>query len=594
MVSGLLSALLTATVSGSAWAQVAEGFSANRFEPAERGSDWFAQDSLDFRGKQRPSFGTTLDFAYRPLVLFTSDGAPDYSVVKYRLDAHVGGSFVFMDRFRAGFSLPFALVNDGVAGVYADTKYRAPYRSPTVGDLRLGLDARIYGEYGAPFQVAAGMRLWLPTGDVYSYAGDSNVRWAPHVAVAGDVSKFGTTFAYAAKLHYQYRAQKVVFGNASIGNELGLGLALGARLLQNKLLVGPEYNIATRMSDRAFGTKTTPSELLLGAHYTHANDFHFGVAAGVGFTQSPGAPGYRLLASFDWTPGIAANVTDSAQPVIIVDRDNDGAPDGSDRCPDQAGPRSNDPYTNGCPDNDGDGFVDSSDACPKEVGTPGAEPAGCSDSDGDRVADVADACKMQPGVKTNDARTNGCPSDRDGDTITDSEDACPDVAGPKREGVGSGCPDADNDGIPEPMDACPDKPGTASSDPSKNGCPIAELQKEKAEIVIREQVRFKAGKAEIEQSDEGDAVLRAVLKVLQDSVELQVRIEGHTDNTGDARQNVELSGKRASAVVDWLIKNGIARKRLTAKGLGPAQPLGSNETDEGRKQNRRVEFHVTK
>jgi OmpA-OmpF porin, OOP family len=586
---GTMAFALALTVGGArtAHAQVGDGFSANRFEPAERGSDWFSADSLNISGQFRPTIGVTGDYAHRSLVLYTQDGAPDYSVVKHRLDAHVGASAVAWRRVRFGISFPFALVNVGSDGLAAGTRYREPYRSPTIGDLRLSADARVFGEYGDRLRLAAGMRLWLPTGDVYSYAGDSNVRWSPQITVAGDVSRF----IYSAKVHFLYRAQKVAFGNAAIGNEVGIGVALGARILRNKrLLIGPELNWATRASASAFGSKTTPAEVLFGAHYTH-KDVSIGAGAGVGLTQSPGDPQFRILASFDWTPTSPSTAADARPtPAGVADQDHDGVPDTADRCPAQPGRITSDPASTGCPDSDGDGMADIVDACPQQVGTAGAH--GCADTDVDGIADDADACKTVFGVASSDPQKNGCPPDGDGDGVADNVDACPLAAGPQREGPGAGCPDADSDGAPDPLDACPQVAGIPSLDPTRNGCPIAELTVER--IAIREQVRFVLGKAEIDLAGETGQVLEAVWTILKEHPEVRLRIEGHTDNVGEVRANQALSAKRASAVRDWLIRRGIVPSRLISKGFGSTKPLGSNDTEPGRTQNRRVELLIDK
>jgi len=69
-----------------------------------------------------------------------------------------------------------------------------------------------------------------------------------------------------------------------------------------------------------------------------------------------------------------------------------------------------------------------------------------------------------------------------------------------------------------------------------------------------------------------------------------VAIEGHTDSTGDESYNLELSKKRAESVGQYLIKQGISAQRLSYEGYGSKYPVDTNETKEGRRRNRRVEF----
>jgi outer membrane protein OmpA-like peptidoglycan-associated protein len=71
-------------------------------------------------------------------------------------------------------------------------------------------------------------------------------------------------------------------------------------------------------------------------------------------------------------------------------------------------------------------------------------------------------------------------------------------------------------------------------------------------------------------------------------------IAGYTDNTGDEALNVTLSQRRADAVRDALIKFGAAPDMLVAKRHGSADPIASNDTPEGRKRNRRIEYHIVK
>ena len=79
--------------------------------------------------------------------------------------------------------------------------------------------------------------------------------------------------------------------------------------------------------------------------------------------------------------------------------------------------------------------------------------------------------------------------------------------------------------------------------------------------------------------------------MLKEHPDLKLAIEGHTDNVGDAAANQKLSEKRANAVKQYLVSSyGIDAGRLTAKGLGATKPVGSNDTLEGRQNNRRVEL----
>src|SRR5450432_2405740 len=109
-----------------AHAQSVPGFAVNKFEPAERGSDWFSLDSLDLRGATRPSLGTTLQYNLRPLVTSNPDGSAANAVVKNQLLLHLGGAVVLGDRVRFGFDLPVQIFADGEDGKEAGKTYSAP------------------------------------------------------------------------------------------------------------------------------------------------------------------------------------------------------------------------------------------------------------------------------------------------------------------------------------------------------------------------------------------------------------------------------------------------------------------------------------
>jgi outer membrane protein OmpA-like peptidoglycan-associated protein len=87
-------------------------------------------------------------------------------------------------------------------------------------------------------------------------------------------------------------------------------------------------------------------------------------------------------------------------------------------------------------------------------------------------------------------------------------------------------------------------------------------------------------------------VLLTAVDVLHAFPEASVEIAGHADNRGSAVTNLELSSHRAEAVMNFLTDNGVAADRLSANGYGDTVPIGDNETDEGQRANRRIEFHV--
>lgn len=121
--------------------------------------------------------------------------------------------------------------------------------------------------------------------------------------------------------------------------------------------------------------------------------------------------------------------------------------------------------------------------------------------------------------------------------------------------------------------------------------PPKRVEVTKERLQLKETVLFDSGKSTIDQRSYG--LLDEVAAALKDHPEVkQVRVEGHTDNRGDAKKNLKLSQARAEAVRKYLVDRGVAADRLTAKGFGQKRPVASNKTAAGRETNRRVDFII--
>ena len=291
-----------------------------------------------------------------------------------------------------------------------------------------------------------------------------------------------------------------------------------------------------------------------------------------------------------------------APPKVVAikktDRDGDGIVDLEDKCPDVPGL----PEFQGCPppkptDSDGDGILDDVDKCPNDPEDKDGfeDEDGCPDFDNDQdgIPDLEDKCPNEPGPPEN----QGCPVlDRDGDGILDDVDKCPDDPEDK-DGFEDedGCPDLDNDkdGIPDVEDKCPNVAGPPDS-PQGKGCPrkykLVKINREKKRIEIKQKVHFASGKHRI--LSKSFQLLQDVALVLKDFPKMEVSVEGHTDSQGSDGYNQGLSERRANAVRDFLIKEGLDSSRLKSLGYGEAKPIASNRTRRGREANRRVEFRI--
>lgn len=289
------------------------------------------------------------------------------------------------------------------------------------------------------------------------------------------------------------------------------------------------------------------------------------------------------------------------EPEPVTDADGDGIPDEQDLCPQQAGTAG----LNGCPDADLDGIPDGEDECPDVAGI--ASMNGCPDSDADGLADKDDECPNEYGPIDN----NGCPlADSDGDGIVNEEDECPDVAGlpafrgcPDSDGDGvpdreddcpnaigdaatNGCPDSDGDGISDADDRCPNSAGPAAN----QGCP--EITEEEKEILdfATQAVQFETGSARL--TAESRDVLNQIVGIMRRYPDYNLRIGGHTDSTGSASTNQQLSEERAKACYDYFVSQGISPGRMSYAGYGETRPIADNRYRDGREQNRRVEFDL--
>ena len=110
-----------------------------------------------------------------------------------------------------------------------------------------------------------------------------------------------------------------------------------------------------------------------------------------------------------------------------------------------------------------------------------------------------------------------------------------------------------------------------------------------AAIVLRN-IFFDFNKFELKESSQVE--LDKLVQLLKENPSLKIQIEGHTDNIGNANENLQLSENRAKSVVSYLVTNGIAASRLSSKGFGASKPVADNSTEEGRAQNRRTELKV--
>ncbi|MES1217789.1 MAG: OmpA family protein [Bacteroidota bacterium] len=233
-------------------------------------------------------------------------------------------------------------------------------------------------------------------------------------------------------------------------------------------------------------------------------------------------------------------------------------------------------------DTDGDGIIDEKDKCPTVKGFERYEGCPIPDTDKDGINDEEDKCKDVPGF----ARYQGCPiPDSDKDGINDEEDKCPQVPGVARY---QGCPvpDTDGDGVNDEEDKCPNLAGVAEN----QGCPLIKEEVKKKVDYAANNILFATGKYTLlSKSFKG---LNEVVAILQENPDMNLAIDGHTDDVGNDEYNQTLSENRAAAVKEYFISKGIAESRIVSAGHGETSPIADNKTAAGRQKNRRVELKL--
>ena len=211
------------------------GYAASVFEPSERGSDWFANESNDYRGKLRLALGAVGDYGYRTVI---GDHNPDRSIrsslLRNQVLVHAGFSLIMADRLRLAVSVPVMLHAFGHPATRNGVDYAPPVHQQGVGDIRTSLDLRIAGEYGDPISLAVGASLFIPVGQRDQFTGDDVTRFAPHLDIAGDADMF----AYAFRGGFEYRKLRIKYIDTELGNTITFGGAVGLRGRPVPVVVG--------------------------------------------------------------------------------------------------------------------------------------------------------------------------------------------------------------------------------------------------------------------------------------------------------------------------------------------------------------------
>jgi len=599
---GALADVQAQTASPPAPPRMDRSFDVQLFQPAVGAHSFITLDSAEVLEHRLVSLGLVVSYARQPFSYSegTVNGAAVVPVRNLGM-AELVGAVGIRNRFEIGVALPLALTWGGDAFDAYGRFTGSTATALAMGDLRLEGKAELVG-FGKDraFLLSLSAGGTLPTGDESAFLGEKTVSGRARALLE---YQRGESFRAVLMAGGLLREKSQFFATPE-SHAMLYGFAAEAKATE---AIGVLAEVTGRLASKY--VDTNPAELDGALRFYLPSMLNLILGAGFGLDNGVGSPSVRGYVGLGWAPDFR-------------DRDHDGVPDISDRCPDE--PEDLDGYQDddgcpepdndgdgipdvvdkcpnepedmdgfqdddGCPDldNDGDGIPDINDACPneKEDGKGKRPNDGCpssvEDSDGDGIPDVRDKCPDEPEDKDGFQDDDGCPDyDNDGDGIPDAYDACPNEA-EDFDGFedNDGCPDPDNDhdGIPDKLDKCPNQPETLNFFKDDDGCPdpgpvFVRLGENDDKVYLAEHINFFTGAGGKPQlSTNSHMLVGLVARVLKGHVEVtKVRIDVRGK---DASR--EVTQERGKAVMSELVKEGIGPQRLKVSGLGP----GPNRVD---------------
>ena len=605
--------LLSPWLSRSAAAQPAGNLTLDPFRPAIDSRGYLTVNASQVLGDHEVSFGMgSLDWG-RHLLRLDADGK------SYSIDDMITATLIAAAGLRLGpaelefgASLPLRIMsgtrgpenpgdpstsNDdktfgvdgqglGNVGLHLKTRLASTSRGPHLG---VGVIASVYLPTIAPKDRFLGETQWVPQliGVVDKEVGrERRLRLSFN---GGIRLRSTTTFTNSDP---GPAMAPVTDRSITVGSELPFGFGVAYAVAPQRFdIVGEVFGAIPLGTHQAY----QPLEALAGVKLYLARNSFLTLGAGRGLVADQGAnPDLRAFIGIVFEPSVG-------------DRDGDGIKDDLDRCPDA--PEDFDGWEDedGCPDpdNDRDGIVDVDDKCPDipEDRDGVEDDDGCpegdiNDRDGDHIPDNLDRCPDDPEDIDGFQDEDGCPDpDNDGDRILDVDDLCPnepeDHDGWEDD---DGCPDPDNDGdrIADKDDRCPNERETYNNFEDEDGCPDRHAITMVTDgIVTLQPINFEYDKDVIKA--DSYYILDAVVAAVKGNPDFAlIEVQGHTDERGDDAYNLDLSERRAKAVVAYLIAHGIAAERLMSLGYGETQPVDRRHSEAAWQVNRRVNFLLRK
>ena len=634
----LLAGIVTGAVFAAeqrALAQAQQGeFSVQRLEAAPGPNNILSTERVRMSEQFGWSASLLFNYARDPFVVVScvaetdcsepnAENVEDVAVVANMMQFDVMGSFNPVDFLQIGLKVPLAYVNG--SGIDPDTGTALPdgLNAFGLGDVLLEGKIRFFGNSTSLVALGGAVDVSAPLGHVTaenSYIGnDAPVTVGWRGIADFQIEKFFAT----VNLRGVYRGENTL-GTTTVGPvEFRYAAGLGYDITPIFRVMAEGFGTTQFSSNKGTNTLEADAAVVISPLST---GLAFTVGGGPGIIEGVGVPLFRVVGGISFTmeagdkdgDGIADNSDKCPTLKEDLDKfedddgcpdddnDKDTIPDDKDKCVDKPETINGFQDTDGCPDEvtdtDKDGIPDPSDKC---VDVPGkvrsAEFYGCPDTDEDGIPDPIDKCPNEKEDTDGFQDTDGCADpDNDLDGVPDELDECgeePEIKNgfKDEDGCPDDVPDSDKDGIPDNVDKCPTRPETLNGFEDEDGCPdrgVSLVEVGTEEIKILQRVEFETSSDKI-QGKQSFSVLDAVAAALKNNPQIfLIEVSGHTDNSGDANFNKELSQKRANAVVAYLTQKGTAPSRLQANGYGQEKPISDNATNAGRQKNRRVEFKV--
>ncbi len=307
--------------------QAAQGFALQRFYSSAAGAGWLVMDALDMHGDWGAAIQLTNDYAKNPLTLsgLTVVSAQDYINL---------GVAVTYQRYRLYLDIPSPAYIKGNSGSAAGYSYNAPSvdwaaEPDTISDLRIGFDARIFGEFNSPFRMGLGGQVYLasgpnPEGNRADYDSDAGNRAMFRLLAAGDQGQF--TYAAQVGIHLRSLNDYPTPGSPE-GNEFLLGVAAGIKLsvgAQGQSLIAGIETYESTAFQHLFYASASAIEALISCRYEAApqdnRQFKFKLGAGPGINPQFGAAEWRAVLAVELA-GWISHANDS-HPTVTVSKDH--------------------------------------------------------------------------------------------------------------------------------------------------------------------------------------------------------------------------------------------------------------------------------